>query len=89
LKEGIDNTFILANSLFLDEDKKEGYWGLDLDGALSSTCSCAGIVLRSPDSKTTLFSYMIDFGCAKNITEYESLIKGLNISIDMNTSPYT
>jgi hypothetical protein len=55
LEEGIDNTFILANSPFIDEERKEGSWGLDFDGAHSSKGSSAGIVLRSPYNKTTLF----------------------------------
>jgi len=37
LDEGIDNTFIFANSLFLDEEKKDGSWGLDFDGMHSSS----------------------------------------------------
>jgi hypothetical protein len=60
LEEGIDSTFILANSLFLDEEKKEGSWGLDFDGAHSSRGSGVGIVLRSLDSETTLFSYRLE-----------------------------
>jgi ribonuclease HI len=84
LEEGIDNTFILENSLFLDEEKKEGSWGLDFDGAHSSTGSGAGIVLRSPDNETTLFSYRLEFNCTNNIFEYEALILGINLAIDMN-----
>jgi ribonuclease HI len=84
LEEGIDNTFILENSLFLDEEKKEGSWGLDFDGAHSSTGSGAGIVLRSPDNETTLFSYRLEFNCTNNIVEYKALILGINLAIDMN-----
>jgi hypothetical protein len=35
MEEGIDNTFILQKYLFIYEEKKEGYWGLDLYGAHS------------------------------------------------------
>jgi hypothetical protein len=31
LDEGINNTFIFSNSLFLDEEKKDKSWGLDFD----------------------------------------------------------
>ena len=44
LEEGIDNMFILANSPFIDEERKEGSWGLDFDGAHSSTNLVVGIV---------------------------------------------
>jgi hypothetical protein len=84
LEEGIDNTFILENSLFIDEEKREGSWGLDFDGAHSSTGSGVGIVLRSPDNETTLFSYRLEFNCTNNIAEYEALILGINLAIDMN-----
>jgi ribonuclease HI len=84
LEEGIDNMFILENSPFIDEERKEGSWGLDFDGAHSSTGSGAGIVLRSPDNETTLFSYRLEFDCTNNIAEYEALILGINLAIDMN-----
>jgi ribonuclease HI len=71
-------------SLFLDEEKKEGSWGLDFDGAHSRTSSGAGIALRSPDGETNIFPYGLEFYCTNNNTEYESLILGLNLSIDMN-----
>jgi ribonuclease HI len=74
----------LENSLFLDEEKKEGSWGLDFDGVHSSVGSGAGIVLRSPDNKTTLFSYRLEFNCTNNIVEYEALIPSVNLAIDMN-----
>jgi ribonuclease HI len=84
LEEGIENTFILEKSLFLDEEKEEGSWGLYFNGAHSSTGSGAGIVLILLDNKTTLFLYMLEFNCKNNIIEYEALIIGINLAIDMN-----
>jgi hypothetical protein len=84
LDEGINNTFILENSLFQDEEKRDGCWGLDFDGAHSSSGSGIGVVLISPDKEATLFSYMLEFNCTNNIAEYEALILGLNLAIDMN-----
>jgi hypothetical protein len=69
LEEGIDNMFILVTSPFIDEERKEGSWGLYFDGAHSSTDLSAGIVLKSPDNKTTLFSYRLDFDFTNNILE--------------------
>jgi ribonuclease HI len=84
LEEGIDNMFIVVDSPFIDEERKEGSWGLDFDGAHSSVGSGAGIVLRSPDNETTLFSYRLEFDCTNNIAKYEALILGINLAIDMN-----
>jgi hypothetical protein len=70
--------FILVDSHFVDEEIKEGSWGLNFDGAHSSTGSGAGIVLRSSDNETNLFSYKLEFDCTNNIVEYEALILGIN-----------
>jgi ribonuclease HI len=74
----------LAKSIFIDEENKERSWGLDFYGVHSSSGSGVGIVLRSPDNETTLFSYRLEFNCTKNIVEYEALILGMNLAIDMN-----
>jgi hypothetical protein len=41
LEEGINNMFILVDSPFVEEERKEGSWGLDFDGAHSSVGSGA------------------------------------------------
>jgi hypothetical protein len=74
----------LEKSHFIYEGKREGYWGMDFDGAHSSTGSGMGIVLRSPGKKTSIFSYRIEFNYKKNIEEYESLILGIHLGINMN-----
>ena len=33
LEEGIDNMFTMVESPFVDEERKEGSWSLDFDGA--------------------------------------------------------
>jgi ribonuclease HI len=88
LDEGINNTFILANSLFQYEEKRGRPWGLYFDGAHPSSRSGVGVVLISPDKETTLFSYIIEFNCTNNIAEYESLILGVNLVIDMNIKSF-
>jgi len=85
LDEGIDNTFIFENSLILDEEKKDTSWGLDFDGMHASLGSGVGIVWISLDNETyNLFSYRLEFNCTNNITQYESLIFVMNLSINMN-----
>ena len=84
LDEGINNIFIFTNYLFLDVEKKDGYWGLNFYGIHASSSSSAGIVLISQDNETTLFSYKLELNYTNNITEYESLILGMNLSINMN-----
>jgi ribonuclease HI len=73
----------LKNSLFIDEEKREGYWGMGFDDAHSSTGSGVGIVLRSSGKRTTLLSYRIKFNYTNNIEEYETLILGIHLAINM------
>jgi hypothetical protein len=84
VSEDIDCTCILSNSLFQDEEKNIRCWALEFDGAHSSAGSGAGIVLISPDKGVTCFSYRLEFDCTNNISKYEALILGLNLTIDMN-----
>ena len=49
IDKGINNTFILVNSLFLDEEKRVGCWGINFDGAHSIARSGVRVVLISPD----------------------------------------
>jgi hypothetical protein len=83
INEGIADTFILENSFFLDKEKRDGCWGLDFDVAHSSVGSVARMVSTSTDKEATLFSYRIEFNCTNNIVEYEALVSGLNLAIDM------
>jgi hypothetical protein len=58
LNEGINRTFISENSLFQYQEERDGYWGLDFDGAHSILGSCIRVILikRIPFSHTNLSS---------------------------------
>jgi ribonuclease HI len=84
VSEEIDCTLIFPNSLFWDEEKKDGCWALEFHGAHSSAGSGIRMVLISLDKGITCFSYRIEFDCTNHIVEYEALILGLNLTIDMN-----
>jgi ribonuclease HI len=83
VSEEIEYTCILSNSIFLDEEEREGSWTLEFDGAHSSSGSGVGVVFLSPDKEATYFSYRLEFDCTNNIVEYEALLLGLNLTIDM------
>jgi ribonuclease HI len=75
---------ILSNSLFQDKEKNIRCLDLAFDGAHSSVGLGAGIVLILPDKGVTCFSYKMEFDCTNNISEYQALVLGLNLTIDMN-----
>lgn len=82
MDEGIDNTHVLSNPIFQDEEKMDGCWTLEFNGAHSSSRSGVRVVFISLDKEVTFFSYRLKFDCTNNIVEYGALILGLNITID-------
>ena len=59
---------------------------MKFDGAWSNEGNGDGIVLYSPVGKIHNFSYRLDFACTNNVTEFESLILG--IENDFNQGCY-
>jgi ribonuclease HI len=73
-------------SIFVDGDdtsleKPYGYedkmWHMHFNGTFSSVGNEAGIVLYSPVGKIHNFSYRLEFACTNNVTEFESLLLGI------------
>ncbi|XP_059654491.1 uncharacterized protein LOC132301237 [Cornus florida] len=58
-------------------------WTLMFDGSSTSEGSGAGIVLISPTGNQISFSFFLDFRCSNNQAEYEALIMGLEILLEM------
>ena len=56
------------------------------DGLKNSDGVGAGIVIQSPRYRRTEMSFKFDFKCTKNQAEYEALIIGLEILIEMGAS---
>ena len=53
-------------------------WSLHFDGAMSRIGAGAGVWILSPTKEVKLLSFKLYFECTNNVTEYESLIFGLN-----------
>ncbi|XP_059627432.1 uncharacterized protein LOC132270260 [Cornus florida] len=58
-------------------------WILMFDGSSTADGAGAGIVIISPAGRKALFSFFLDFKCSNNQAEYEALIIGLEILIEM------
>ena len=52
-------------------------WHMHIDGAFSSEGNGVGIVLCSHVGNIHGFSYILEFACTNNITEFEALILGI------------
>ncbi|XP_059669137.1 uncharacterized protein LOC132314276 [Cornus florida] len=58
-------------------------WILMFDGSSTSEGSGASIVIISPTGNQTSLSFFLDFRCSNNQAEYEALIIGLEILLEM------
>ncbi|KAK2995571.1 hypothetical protein RJ640_000047 [Escallonia rubra] len=59
-------------------------WRMTFDGSKISPGAGAGIVLISPDGNIHQFAFQIEKDCSNNQAEYEALIIGLEILLDMH-----
>ncbi|XP_059669178.1 uncharacterized protein LOC132314320 [Cornus florida] len=58
-------------------------WILMFDGSSTADGAGAGIVIISPAGRKASLSFFLDFKCSNNQAEYEALIIGLEILIEM------
>ena len=56
------------------------------DGSKNSDGAWAGIIIQSPRYRRTEMSFKFDFNCTSNQAEYEALIIGLEILLEMGAS---
>ena len=59
------------------------YWMMYFDGSLMKKGTGAGLVFISPLGVHMRYMVQLHFPSSNNITEYEALIKGLRISIEL------
>ncbi|XP_059631449.1 uncharacterized protein LOC132274230 [Cornus florida] len=68
-----------VDNLYLDYTP----WTLMFDGSSTHDGGGAGIVIISPKGRKTKFSFFLDFKCTNNQAEYEALIIGLEILLEL------
>ncbi|GKV34366.1 hypothetical protein SLEP1_g42743 [Rubroshorea leprosula] len=61
-------------------------WKLIFDGSSTETMSGAGVVVISPSGLKTQMSFQLDFNCTNNQAEYEALIIGLEMLVELKVS---
>jgi len=63
-----------------EDDKDEGLWHMDFDGAVSKEGAGVGVwILDTNSSKSKTYSYNLNFQCTNNVAKYEALILGLQL----------
>jgi ribonuclease HI len=78
-------------SIFAEEDDiplgridlEDELWHMHFDGSHSDEGNGAGIILVSPAGKIHNLSYMSEFSCSNNVTEFKDLMLGIKNSLNL------
>ncbi|CAN6575482.1 unnamed protein product [Malus baccata var. baccata] len=65
---------------------RDNYWMMYFDGSSTSSSVGAGIVIQSPHNNHWYFSLKLDFKCTNNQAEYEALVIGLGLLLDLRAT---
>ncbi|XP_057444393.1 uncharacterized protein LOC130736597 [Lotus japonicus] len=66
-----------------EKDDEPGEWSLSVDGSSNVKGSGAGVILEGPGGVTIEQSLKFDFKASNNQAEYEAIIAGLRLAIEM------
>jgi ribonuclease HI len=61
----------------------QGFWKMSFDGACSNSSIGVGIVLKIPQLCIYPHAIRLEFPCTNNEVEYEDLIQGLTLTLQM------
>ena len=67
-------------------DVSHEYWTMYFDGSVMAPGSGAGVVLISPDGSRLRYAIRLYFSALNSATEYEALINGLRIAIELGAT---
>ena len=67
-------------------DVTHEYWTMYFDGSVMALGSGAGVVLISPDGSRLRYAIRLHFSALNSATEYEALINGLRIAIELGAT---
>ena len=70
----------------LTPDVTHEYWTMYFDGSVMALGSGAGVGLISPDGRRLCYAIRLHFSASNNATEYEALINGLRIAIELGAT---
>ena len=67
-------------------DVTHEYWTMYFDGSVMAPGSGARVVLISPDGSRLRYAIRLHFSASNNAAEYEALINGLHIAIELGAT---
>ena len=75
-----------TKALLPTPDVTHEYWMMYYDGSVMVPGSGAGVVLISPDRSRLRYAIRLHFFASNNATEYEALINGLCIAVELSAT---
>ena len=69
-----------------DPDVTHEYWTMYFDGSVVAPSSGVGVVLISPGGSRLRYAVCLHFLASNNAVEYEALINGLRIAIELGAT---
>ncbi|XP_057436319.1 uncharacterized protein LOC130728766 [Lotus japonicus] len=78
-----------VNEMYHEDNSEAGEWSLSVDGSSNVKGSGAGIILEGPRGVTIEQSLKFDFKASNNQVEYEAIITGLKLAIEMGVKNIT
>ena len=79
----VENTSSQVNPFPQEGEISELWWTMCVDGAVNSDGAGAGIVLISPEGHRVISAIHFAFKVTNNDVEYEALIAGMKLSLEM------
>ena len=67
-------------------DVTHEYWTMYFDGSVMAPGSGAGVALISPNESRLRYAIRLHFLASNNTAEYEALINGLSIAIELSAT---
>ena len=67
-------------------DVSHEYWTMYFDGSVMAPGSGSGVVLISPNGSRLRYAIRLHFLASNNVVEYEALINGLRIAIELGAT---
>lgn len=64
-------------ALTIQELREKELWHMHFDGAKFKNGDVTEIVLRSPSSKTKMYSFRLTWSCTNNVVDYEAMCLGV------------
>jgi ribonuclease HI len=76
----------MSSAIQNEDNRFQGFWKMSFDGACYKSGVGVGIVFKSPQYCIYPHAIRLEFPCTNNEVEYEALIQGLTLALQMQVN---